>query len=214
MIVALVGQKGGSGKSTLAITIAAELAARRRAVLLVDADPQRTAVTWHDVAAEGGRETPTVIAMTGTLHQPNQLPKLVAGYRDIVIDTPPRLGEVQRSAMMVADLALLPCGPSSPDAWALAGSVETIQQALDYRPQLKGAIVITKKRSGTVAAKTVREALSTAGLSVLRSEISLRQAYHEALAAGMGVREYAPRDRAAAEVKALVTEILAMGGGK
>src|SRR6185369_1345643 len=105
MILAFVGQKGGGGKSTTAILVAAELARSRRPrkVLLVDADPQQTAMTWHDVGAEGGHDhMPTVLAMTGTLHQPNQVPRLAVGYDDVIIDTPPRLGEVQRSAMMVA----------------------------------------------------------------------------------------------------------------
>src|SRR5262245_17763619 len=145
MILAFVGQKGGCGKSTLAICVAAELSSRGRNVLLVDADPQQTAVTWHDIASEQQHAAPTVVSMTGTLHKPNQVPKLAHGYQDIIIDTPPRLGEVQRSAMMVAELAVLPCGPSAPDAWALASSIQTIQEAIDYRPVLKASIVITKK---------------------------------------------------------------------
>ncbi len=212
MIVAFVGQKGGSGKSTLAICVASELAARGRNVLLVDADQQRTAITWHDVASEQGHEVPTVVAMTGTLHKPNQIPKLAAGYQDVIIDTPPRLGEVQRSAMMVADIAVLPCGPSAPDAWALAESIRTIQDAIDYRASLKAAIIINKKRSGTAAARGAREALSGAGLPILKAEMGLRQAFQEALAAGLGVGGYAPKDAATDEVRALVSELLKMGG--
>lgn len=212
MIVAFVGQKGGSGKSTLAICVAAELAARKRKVLLVDADPQRTAVTWHDVASEHGHAVPTVVGMTGTLHKPNQIPKLAEGYQDVIIDTPPRLGDVQRSAMVTADMAVLPCGPSAPDAWALAESIRTIQEAVDYRPSLKAAIVINKKRTGTAAAKGAREALSSAGLPVLKAEIGLRQAFQEALAAGMGVGSYAPKDLATEEIRALVVELLKLGG--
>jgi chromosome partitioning protein len=212
MIVAFVGQKGGSGKSTLAVCVASELADRKRNVLLVDADPQRTAVTWHDVASEQGHAAPTVVSMTGTLHKPNQLPKLATGYQDVIIDTPPRLGEVQRSAMMVSDLAILPCGPSAPDAWALAESIRTIQEAIDYRATLKVAIVINKKRSGTAAGRGAREALADAGLPILKTEIGLRQAFQEALAAGLGVGRYAPKDTAAEETRALVTELLKMGG--
>lgn len=214
MIVAFVGQKGGSGKSTLAICVAAELAAQGRNVLLVDADPQGTATTWHDVASEKGHAAaaPTVVAMSGSLHKPEQIPRLAAAYDDIVIDTPPRLADVQRSALMVAHLAVLPCGPSAPDAWALAESIRTINEATTYRPDLKAAIAINKKRTGTAAAKGAREALMSAGLPVLAVELGLRQAFQEALAAGMGVCAYAPRDVASDELRALVSEILKVGG--
>ena len=214
MIVAFVGQKGGSGKSTLAICVAAELAAQGRNVLLVDADPQGTVTTWHDVASEKGHATPTVIAMSGSLHKPEQVPKLAAAYDDIVLDAPPRLADVQRSALMVAHLAILPCGPSAPDAWALSESIRTVNEAIVYRPDLKAVIAINKKRIGTAAAKGAREALMSAGLSVLEAEIGLRQAFQEALAAGMGVCTYAPRDSASGELRALVAEIQKLGGQK
>lgn len=208
MIVALVGQKGGSGKSTLAACIASELMARKLRVLLVDADPQRTAVTWHDVAAEAGHEAPTVTAMTGSLHRENQLPALARGFDHTVIDTPPRLGEVQRSALMVADIAIMPCGPSGPDAWALAESIRTVREALDYRPELRIAICINKKRSRTSLSKGARRALEATGMRVLETEIGFRQPYQDALTAGMGVTRYAPRDAATVELRALVDELL------
>ncbi len=38
-VIGFLNQKGGSGKSTLAINVAAEMTARGKRVLLVDADP-------------------------------------------------------------------------------------------------------------------------------------------------------------------------------
>ena len=107
-------------------------------MLLVDCDPQQTAVTWHDVAAEAKHAAPTVTAMNGTLHREAQLPAMAKGFDHVIIDTPPRLGEVQRSALMVADIAIMPCGPSGPDAWALAESIRTVKIALEFRPRLRG----------------------------------------------------------------------------
>lgn len=208
MILCVGGQKGGAGKSTLAICIASELMVRGGRVLLVDADPQQTAVTWGDVAAEAGHEAPTVTAMTGTLHRETQLPALARGFDHVVIDTPPRLGEVQRSALMVADVAILPCGPSGPDAWALAESIRTVKEALDYRPGLRVAITINKKRARTSLSKGARAVLEATGLHVLAAEIGFRQPYQDAITGGLGVTRYAPRDPAAVELRALVDELL------
>jgi chromosome partitioning protein len=211
MILSFIGQKGGIGKSTLAACVASELVARRRSVLLVDADPQKTSSTWHDIAAEHGHGAPSVVAMTSTLHKPHQVPKLAQSYDVTVIDCPPRLGDVQRSALMVADLAVLPCGPSAPDAWALAESLEMIGEAKTFRPKLRAYVCINKKRAGTALGQGARDALGKqSGLPVLVTEIGLRQAFQEAMGAGLGVTAYAPSDTAAAELRALVDELLAL----
>ncbi len=210
MIIALTGQKGGVGKSTVAIAIATELIARGRKVLLVDADPQGTSRTWGEVASEAGQPLPTIVAMGGTMHRPEQLPRVAAGYDVVVIDCPPRHGEIQRSALMVADLAVLPCGPSAADAWALTTSVELVTEARTLRSNLQACIVITRKQSRTALGKGARDVLAATGLPVLRTELGYRVAFAEALGAGQGVTAYAPRDAAADEVRSLVDEVLAL----
>jgi chromosome partitioning protein len=141
----MTGQKGGVGKSTLAICIAAELLARHHKVLLVDADPQGTVRTWAEVAAELGQPLPSIVSMNSTMHRPEQLPTVRQGYDDVIIDCPPRHGDIQRSALMVADMALLPCGPSAADAWALAASIDLINEARTLRPELEVRILIIRK---------------------------------------------------------------------
>lgn len=210
MIIALAGQKGGSGKSTTAIALAAEAHARGRSVLLVDADPQATARTWGAVATEAGHPAPTVIAMGAGMHRPEQLPRVAAGFELVVIDCPPRAGDIQRSALAVADLALLPCGPGGSDAWALASTIETVTEAQTLRPALKAAVVLTRKQGRTALGAGAREALAASGLPVLRAELGHRIAYVEAITAGRGVTAYAPRSEAAGEVRALLDEVLSL----
>jgi len=213
-IVALVGQKGGVGKSTTAVCIASEALARGRSVLLVDADPQGTARTWGEVATEAGHPSPTVVAMGATMHRREQLPRVRAGFDLVVIDCPPRSGDVQRSALMVADVALLPCGPSAADAWALASSIELVNEARTLRENLFAAVLITRKQANTTLGKSAREVLTESGLPLLETELGYRVAFQEALAAGLGVTTYAPADAAADEVRALVDELTSLGRRK
>ncbi len=207
MIVALTGQKGGVGKSTTAINLAVAALSRGKRVLLVDADPQATARTWGDVAAESGQPTPTVVAMGPTMHKPGQLPAMAKDFDLVVIDCPPRHGDVQRAALMIADVAILPCGPSAADAWALASALEVIGEARVLREDLRAAILITRKQGRTALGKGARTVLEGSELPVLKTELTQRIAYQEAIAAGMGVTSFAPRDAAAKEIMSLLSEI-------
>ncbi len=205
MVIAFCGQKGGIGKSTTAIAVAAELHARGRRVLLVDADPQGTVTTWAHKATEKGQPTPTVVAMGPRLH--SELESLE--HHDVtIIDCPGRLGEIQRAALMVTDLAVLPCGPSGPDAWALTESVDLVTEAQGIRPELRAAVLVTRKKPRTTIGEAARGALGAWGLRVLKTEICERVAYEEAVTDGQGVVQYQPDGAAAAEVRALVKELL------
>lgn len=208
MIYAFCGQKGGIGKSAAAICVAAEAFARGKRTLLVDADPQGTALTWSSVATELGIAAPTTIAMKAGMHRPDQLPSMARAYDVVVIDCPPRMAEAQRSALMAADVAVLPCGPTLSDTWALTSSIELVREAQTYRPALLACILITRKQPRTTLGKGARDALNESGLPVLRAELGHRVAFQEFLGSGRGVAQYAPKDAGAAEVRALVTELL------
>ena len=206
-ILAIAGQKGGSGKSTLAICLAAEALVRKQRVLLVDADPQGTSRMWGDAALGAGHPAPTVVSMGASMIHPGQLDALVGNYDLVVIDCPGRHDETQRAALMLCDLALLPCGPSSAEAWALAGSIALVTAARQVKPALQAGVVITRKKPRTALGRSVRDDLVQSGLPVFSTELGDRVAYQEALGFGQGVTTYAPRDAAADEVRGLYDEI-------
>jgi chromosome partitioning protein len=208
MILTLAGQKGGTGKSTLAINLAVEWMRRGKRVLLVDADPQGTSLTWSNVAAEAGIKAPTVIAMGDNLRQ--ALPEVAATSDVTIIDTAGRQSKRMAGALMVADLALLPCRPYPSDVWALAESVETVRTVQEMRSDLVAAIVINGKEARTALGRGAREAVASAGLPVLQADICQRIAFAEACAVGKGVTTYAPKTPAAAELRAVVDELEAI----
>jgi chromosome partitioning protein len=207
MIIALAGQKGGSGKTTTAIALASEWLGQGRRVLLVDADPQGSTTTFASVAAEAAVPAPTIVAMGPGLHRPEQLPALAADYEVTIIDCPPRHGEIMRAALMVADLVVLPCGPSAVDAWALGASVDLITEARIVRPNLVAVVLLTKVVARTAIGTAARDVLTSSGLPVLASEMHYRVTYQEAPAAGLGPTKYAPTSPAADEVRAVAAEL-------
>jgi chromosome partitioning protein len=212
MILSLVGQKGGGGKSTAATSLAYEGTRRGLRVLLIDADPQKTVMTWGAVGAEGLDEPmPTIVAMGAGLHKPDQVPRMAKDYDLIVVDCPPRHSEIQRAALMVSDMAIIPCGPSPADAWALAETAELVREAQTVRPKLRAAILLTRVQGYTALGRGARDVVAEAGLPVLASELGFRVAFQEALAAGSAATDYAPGSPAADEVKALFDEVVGHG---
>ena len=77
MILAVVHQKGGVGKTTLALHLAAALSLHGQRCLLIDADPQHSALDWSAT-----RQTEPLFAVVGmhraVLHR--DVPGLSRGY--------------------------------------------------------------------------------------------------------------------------------------
>ncbi len=140
MIVALLNQKGGVGKTTLALHLAGEWARRGQRVTVIDADPQGSALDWSQQRAR--ERLPRLFGVVGlardTLHR--EAPELARDADHIVIDGPPRVAGLMRSALLAADLVLIPVQPSPFDGWASAEMLALLGEARIYRPQLAGPL--------------------------------------------------------------------------
>jgi chromosome partitioning protein len=152
MILSLLNQKGGVGKTTLAIHLATALSRNGRRVLLVDADQQGSALDWS--ASRDGQAKFSVIGMPKPiLHK--ELPKLVTNYDDVVIDGPPRVYDVARSALLASDLVLIPVQPSPYDVWAAKEIVDMIAEVKVFKESLKSAFIINRKIVNTAIGRDV-----------------------------------------------------------
>jgi chromosome partitioning protein len=208
LIISLAGQKGGIGKSTLAIAIAAEWHFRGLRVLVIDADDeQRTALTWSEVAAELELDAPPVRALGDDIR--SRLPAMLAAepFDVVIIDTPGRVGKRTTFALSVSHVALLPCGPTGPEVWAMDGTLEQARDVAAVTGELEIAIVVTRRQPGTVIGRRARVVLDDTEVPVLDTELDFRVTYGEAITAGLGPTTYDPESEAAREVRRLISEL-------
>ena len=208
MILGFLNQKGGVGKTTLATHVAGELARTGARVLLIDADPQASALDWSERRV--GEGLPRLFDVVGlakeTLH--DQVPSLSRGYDHVVIDGPPRVTALARSAMLASDLVLIPVQPSPYDVWASQQVVTLVTEVRVFRPELRVAFIVNRRIVNTVIGRDVGDALAGLGMPALSVSVSQRVAFAESVAIGRLVRESHPQSAAANEIEAVTSEIM------
>ena len=127
LTVGIVSQKGGVGKTTLAfnLAVAAELAGN--AALIVDLDPQASAVAWGD-----SREAETPVVVSAEAARLVEVLTTASKHSAALcfIDTAPHGESPALAAARAADLVLIPCRPSILDLRAITAS-QTIAQLAD-----------------------------------------------------------------------------------
>ena len=207
VVITVAQQKGGTGKTTLAANIAAALAPSRK-VALLDIDPQKSLGRWHSLRRER-RAQAAALAFSDISgwRLPAELDRLKREHDVVLIDSPPQLDTDARVAVRAADLVLVPIQPSMPDVWAAEG---TLKLAADERRPAH--LMFNRTPPTSKLRETIAADLADRRLPVLRSAIGNRAGFAHAFAAGLGITEAAPRSTAAAELRALLTELQELTG--
>jgi len=203
-VIALVGNKGGAGKTTLAVNLAAGLT-RQDSVVVIDADPQGSALQWRAIA--GDASAPPVAAAEADLQ--HQAIKLLLDYRTVVIDCPPSVHSPQTGAVLgFVDLALIPVQPSPMDLWANVHIEKSIDDAHKVNPSLRTLLVINQLETRTTLSRLVRDALSEIAFPVAETAVRRRAIYRASALQGKSVFEMGRRGAdAAAEIDQLIQEV-------
>lgn len=207
MILSILNQKGGVGKTTLAIHLAGELTRSMREVTLIDADPQGSALDWSQARQKAGH--PRLFGVVGlareTLHQ--EVPEIAKTVHHVIIDGPPRVTALTRSAMLASDVILIPVQPSALDVWACAEVITLVREARAFKPKLKVAFVVSRRVSRTVLGREVYHALDQFRLPVLLTSIGQRVAFAECIVRGLLVKEIDRHSTASQEIEHLAAEL-------
>lgn len=205
MIISFLNQKGGVGKTTLAINVGGELSRRGKRVLMIDADPQESALDWAS-AREGAPAFPVVGQPRPTIHR--EIEQLRKGYNFVIIDGPPRVTELAQSIIMASDLAIIPVQPSPYDLWAAEEVVRLLKEYAILKPDLVAAFAVNRKIVNSAIGRDVAEGLEAHGLHVFETQICQRVIFAESAANGKLVYEIDAAHQGSAEIESLTNEIM------
>lgn len=208
MILTITNQKGGAGKTTLALNIAAEWASQGARVKLIDMDKQHSALDWLETRDELGH--PPLFDLEGyptpNLHK--HIHNKAQGFDHVIIDVPPQVDALAKSAMACADLVIVPVKPSPPDIWAAASTIDLLHDASVLFEDLDYRFCMTQKLTNAAIGRDARRALGEyEDVEMLEQTIGYRVDFMYAFGQGLSVGEYAHLGKAHVEMKRLVKEI-------
>ena len=201
--IAFLTQKGGAGKTTLAASLAEVAASTGEKVIALDLDPQQSLVRW-------GKRREAANARNKIIVEPlerERLPLLrtilegldSAGFTLAIFDTTGTDAAAVRPVSEVADLNLLPARPTRLDVEATAATFRAV-----FLAKRKAAFVLNQCPSSYRSTRASEAAKQLNCLGVLAEPLlSARMDFQDAIAAGLGVTEYAGGGRAAEEIATL-----------
>jgi chromosome partitioning protein len=176
--------------------------------VVIDADPQGSALDWSQRRSQTG--LPRLFGVVGLARETLQLeaPEIARSVDHVVIDGSPRVTALARSALLAADLVLIPVQPSPYDVWASSEMVALVNEALVFRPTLRAAFVVNRRVTRTTIGRAARAALTEQRIAPLGAEVFQRIVFAESVAAGRLAFELDADSPAAREIVALAAEVL------
>lgn len=215
LTIAVLQQKGGSGKTTLAINLAAAAHLEGKRALIVDMDRQASAFDWSAARKDGSPLDGLAVVKADRAMALPRFTEMSRGYDVVVLDGPPRLGDITQSAAVAADVAVLPIQPGPFDFWAVAETLESLDLADSIREQLgrgpvRRVFVLNRVSANTRLGREAEEELRKSG-GELGGIIRQRVAFPDASSRGESVLTLRGDGGAAEDIQRLWRELK---GGK
>ncbi|WP_454854043.1 nucleotide-binding protein [Rhizobium binxianense] len=209
-IYAVVNTKGGVGKTTIAVHLATMLAKQGSETLLIDGDPQGSAASWAAWRRDNPdfSPSPTTTCLTGKAVF-NEGKALAGGFGNVVLDAGGRDTAGLRSALLLAQRAVIPVGASNLDAAAMTDLLTVVELARDYNPDLDVRVLLNRVDPRTKDTAEMLDFLAEQKLAVMSARVCERVAFRRAIGEGATVQELRRDNAAAAEIEAFFKEVMA-----
>ncbi len=204
-IVTIAQQKGGVGKTMIATHLAVCWALiDRRSVAVLDLDPQGSLGQWFEARENwlGEDATGLTFRTSSGWGARREALALARDHDYVLIDTPPHAELEAKQAFRPATLAVVPVQPAALDLWATAPTLD--MAGAEDTPVV---FVLNRVVARARLTETMLGEFEKLGARVASSRIGNRVAFAEAIGKGGTVIESRPNGTAAAEIRALATEI-------
>lgn len=222
-IIVVASSKGGVGKSMTAVNLAVDFANQGLNVMLADAEEDGTTLDWQDE-----REIENLTIINGFDKAfPSMLSMYRKNYDVIVIDTAGvnanidtdikenLQGFLNKKCMSMSDLILVPLDPSPVDVRKSARFFSSVESYVDAAMgQRKAMVFLNKADPRETLTNEAKELLNGAfdfmplANTMLRNYIDFKKAEGQFKT----VNEYAPKSKAALDMRNLQNEIIALLG--
>ena len=130
-------------------------------------------------------------------------------FRSVVIDAGGRDSVGLRSALLLAQRAIVPVGASNLDAAAMTDLLTVVELARDFNPDLDVRILLTRIDPRTKDVADMIEFLVEQKLTVLLNKICERVAFRRAIGEGATVGELGKDQSAINEIESFFKEVTA-----
>jgi len=212
MIVLFGHQKGGVGKSTVSINIAYQLQKKYKNLVLLDLDSQNSAILFNQLRIS--ENLPTIKCVKENDINFSNFINEYSGNKEnlLIIDSGGYDSDVNRAALIKADIIITPVGISQIEIFGLQKFRKILKEASEaLGVKIKTNVLLNNVDSRSKnKLKDLRDYIKDNHkyFNLLNSTIHTRADFKNSYGDGLTVKEFNKKGTAAQEIKQLTKEIL------
>ena len=212
-IITVANQKGGVGKTTVCCNLAVEAAKEGYKVLILDADKQKSSMVFRANRGDKAEKHDISAFIVNDKNVLMDSQKLQADFDIAFIDGGGHNDVLFRACLYAAarGMILLPLKGSELDFRSSQETIDIIQKAREVGVNIPAYAVWNMAKARTIVGNQINSLMGeyapTMDVGYLGCRLGDREAFVQSYSLGLGVSEYDPTSKAAAELALLWEEV-------